>query len=498
MMSGKTIAEVFPRLRLEGAMKEYLSPARVERVAIDRKAHRLYVQITSRRWIHKKYIFGLEEEIGRQLFPDMGLQIHVREQFFLSGQYTPERFFEVYHSSLLRECREYDRLLCHVLQTAEVHFPEADRLELSLEDTLTGREKEKELILYLTQVFEDRCHLPVHVTVSWRDTGSDHDTEEQDADFLQEARRIFARSGAAGAAENSTDKPAEDPASPSGAENAAAAQSVYAGSWKKTAKETKNGRKGGRSRAEVSSDPDLFYGRPFDGDSTPIASLDETTGEVILRGQITMQETRELRSGKRLVLFALTDFTDTIRGKIFVDPEQAEALEAGLKKGNFVRLRGRAAADVYEHELMLTGIQGIRRAKDFRETRMDTAPVKRVELHAHTKMSEMDGVSETKDLIRRAWKWGHPAIAVTDHGGVQAFPDANKAMQGIDDEYRKAYAEKHPELDKDALKKISAPFKVLYGCEFWLVDDPRGIAVNTKGQTLRDSFVVFDIETTGL
>ena len=498
VMPGKSIAETFPRLILEGDMKEYLSPARVEHVTIDRKAHRLNVQIASRRWIHKKYIYGLEEEICRQLFPNMGLQIHVREHFYLSGQYTPERFFEVYHSSLLRECREQDRLLCHVLQTAEITFPEPDRLELSLEDTLTGHEKEKQLVLYLTQIFEDRCHMAIHIGVSWHTAETAKHQAEDDAGFRREAERIFARAGGQGAASAGSaadGQDGKDITRDTGSSGTAGARKTGKG----RASAALRAGKGSDIKLQSGSyDPDQLYGKYFEGDSTPISGLDETSGEVILRGQITMQETRELRSGKMLVLFAITDFTDTIRGKIFADPEQARPLEAGLKQGSFVRLRGRVMQDAYEHELMLSGIQGIRRSADFRETRLDTAPVKRVELHAHTKMSEMDGAAETKDLIRRAWKWGHPAIAITDHGAVQGFPDANKAMQGIDDEYRRAYAEKHPELDKDALKKISAPFKVLYGCEVYLVDDLRGIAVNTKGQTLQDSFVVFDIETTGL
>ncbi len=495
VMRGKSIAEVFPHLKLEGAMQEYLSPARVEHVAIDRKTHRLHVQLASSRWIHKKYIYRLEDEIGRQLFSDTDIRVRIKEQFFLSGQYTPERFYEDYRSSMLQECREQDRLLCHVLQTASVSFPQPDVLEVSLEDTLTGHEKQKELFLYLTQIFEDRCHLPVRVVIKWQPLKKNIHKEEEEAGFREEARRIFAGSGhgeeeQAGSSAESIEVP-WDTGTDRGAEAAPAA-----GKTKKT--KAKGSRKEQAASFDSRQDPDLLYGRNFDGDSTPIAELDETSGDVILRGQITAQETRELKSGKHLLLFAITDFTDTIRGKIFADPEQAEPLKKGLKTGAFVRVRGRAMLDAYEHELIISGIQGIRKSRDFRETRMDTWPVKRVELHAHTKMSEMDGVSDVKDLIRRAWKWGHPAIAVTDHGGVQAFPDANKAMQGIDKEYREAYGKEHPDASKEELKKVSAPFKVLYGCEVYLVDDLRGIAVNTKGQTLQDSFVVFDIETTGL
>ena len=107
---------------------------------------------------------------------------------------------------------------------------------------------------------------------------------------------------------------------------------------------------------------------------------------------------------------------------------------------------------------------------------MDTSPQKRVELHCHTKMSDMDGVSEAKDLVKRAHDWGHPAIAITDHGVVQGFTDANHVIE---------------DLDKDD------PFKVIYGVEGYLVDDLTKIAENEKGQDLEGTYVVFDIETTG-
>ena len=119
---------------------------------------------------------------------------------------------------------------------------------------------------------------------------------------------------------------------------------------------------------------------------------------------------------------------------------------------------------------------GIKKISDFTESRKDNAVEKRVELHCHTKMSDMDGVSEVKDLVKRAHDWGHKAIAITDHGVVQAFPDANHYIET---------------LDKDD------PFKVIYGVEGYLVDDLQDVAVNEKGQSLKGTYVVFDLETTG-
>ena len=128
---------------------------------------------------------------------------------------------------------------------------------------------------------------------------------------------------------------------------------------------------------------------------------------------------------------------------------------------------------------------------------MDNSPEKRVELHCHTKMSDMDGVTDASVLVKRAYKWGHPAIAITDHGVVQSFPEANHAYDDIVSDYRKQYQKDHPEATKDEMKQVYPPFKVIYGVEAYLVDDVKGMVTGSRGQSLDDPYVVFDIETTG-
>lgn len=141
-----------------------------------------------------------------------------------------------------------------------------------------------------------------------------------------------------------------------------------------------------------------------------------------------------------------------------------------------MKIKGVTTIDKFDGELTIGSVVGIRKISDFTTTRKDTSPEKRVELHCHTKMSDMDGVSEAQALVARAHDWGHQAIAITDHGVVQAFPDANHYVERLDKE---------------------DPFKIIYGVEAYLVDDLTEIAVNEQGQTLDDTFVVFDIETTG-
>ena len=144
-----------------------------------------------------------------------------------------------------------------------------------------------------------------------------------------------------------------------------------------------------------------------------------------------------------------------------------------LKKGNFIKIKGVTTMDKFDHEIGLSFLAGMKKIPDFTTPRLDNSMEKRVELHCHTKMSDMDGVSDVKDIIKRAKSWGHKAIAITDHGAVQAFTDAYHSVSPEDD------------------------FKVIYGVEAYLVDDLKEIITNSKNQSLDDSYVVFDLETTG-
>ncbi len=194
---------------------------------------------------------------------------------------------------------------------------------------------------------------------------------------------------------------------------------------------------------------------------------------MVIKGKVRALETREIRNERTIVSFEITDFTDTIKVKMFVHNEHLAELTTDLKIGAFLKIKGVTVNDTFDRELTIGSVVGVMKIPDFTTARMDNSTRKRVELHCHTKMSDMDGVSDVKDIIKRAKKWGHKALAITDHGCVQAFPDANHALDHGDD------------------------FKVIYGVEGYLVDDLKEIVTNDKGQSLSDTFVVFDIETTG-
>ena len=160
--------------------------------------------------------------------------------------------------------------------------------------------------------------------------------------------------------------------------------------------------------------------------------------------------------------------------------------------GAFVKLKGVATVDKFDNELTIGSLSGVKKIPDFTTSRSDNSARKRVELHCHTKMSDMDGVSEAKDIVKRAYKWGHPAIAITDHGVVQAFPDANHVWEDLwKEEKAKRKEAGDPNPDKQDF------FKIIYGMEAYLVDDLQEIVTGESGQDFNTDFVVFDIETTG-
>ena len=214
----------------------------------------------------------------------------------------------------------------------------------------------------------------------------------------------------------------------------------------------------------------MIYGRDFDDEPMELRHVIGEMGEITFRGKVIKIETREIRNEKTIFTFAVTDFTDTINIKLFLRNEQLPDILGEVKEGSFLKVKGVTAIDKFDGELTISSVAGIRKISDFTESRKDTAPRKRVELHCHTKMSDMDGVTEVKDLLKRAHSWGHKALAITDHGVVQSFPDANHFMET---------------LDKDD------PFKVIYGVEGYLVDDLTDVAVNEKSQDLNDTYVVF-------
>ncbi len=221
-----------------------------------------------------------------------------------------------------------------------------------------------------------------------------------------------------------------------------------------------------------------------------IIDLIPSDARICIEGEIFKREDRELKSGKTLVCLDVTDKTSTICCKMFLDKKKLDQLKEkkALNKGDYILLQGKADIDSFSNELTIMIHNIVKAEKENEVLREDNAKEKRVELHMHTQMSAMDGVSSASDIINQAIRWGHKAVAITDHGVVQSFPDAIHLMTGKFSKLvkkEKGYPTTQEIID-------AAPIKILYGVEGYLVQD---IEPNVKKP---DSFCVFDIETTGL
>ena len=517
----RAFTEVFPGLKVKDEVNDLLTKVTVAKVTVTSAKDFLRVFIVSEVWIHKKFIYEIEQAISEQCFDGSDMTVKVIEKFHLSGQYTAQNLFPVYKDSILLELRNYSMFEYNLLRHAECDFPAPDSMHMTIEKSVIAHGKAEELIRILEKVFCERCGLSLKITLEEKEPKESRARKNSDLMIEQEvqaiADRVRKNKQAAEADELMIgDEPAAQPRAQAQTAGAPQAKKSAGGQFAKGAQGGapqkgngggEYGRDGGRGgfvrKGEYrrplrqSDNPDVLYGRDFEDEPIPISSIEHEMGEVAIRGQIRAQEMRELRNEKFLMILEVTDFTDTIVVKLFLQAEQAKALGETVKKGAFVKVKGVTNIDRFDSQLGIGSVTGIKKAADFRVGRTDTYPQKRVELHCHTKMSDMDGVSEVKDIVKQAYKWGHPAIAITDHGAVQAFPDANHVIEDIDRAYRDAYKEDHPEVTKDELKKISHPFKVLYGVEGYLVDDLQKLVTNSKNQAIESTCVVFDLETTG-
>ncbi len=233
-----------------------------------------------------------------------------------------------------------------------------------------------------------------------------------------------------------------------------------------------------KENAEESDTPNpVIYGRvgKMSDPLIKVADITVDSGKIMLDGEILATETRELKSGKILAMFNLFDGSSTITCKVFLDAEKSKAILKRMSGAKGVKVIGTAQFDPFAKELGVIANAIIESNGLKKEVRQDNSQEKRVELHMHTQMSQMDAMTSAEDLLKRAVKWGMKSIAITDHGVVQAFPEAHKYLEKA-----------HPDL------------KVIYGVEAYLAPDTVSCISFSKGQNLDTTYCVLDLETTGL
>ena len=249
-----------------------------------------------------------------------------------------------------------------------------------------------------------------------------------------------------------------------------------------TASAPQGGAKASGGAASTPAEPAgaLFYGRPFSGRPVRMEELNLDMFRVIVEGKVFAVQHRELKKrGAWVICFDMTDYTSSVRVNQFMEAAKAKPIIDNVQPGMWLRVQGKMSFDRYDNEMVLqpNAMEKIEAPK-----RRDTYPEKRVELHLHTTMSSMDALTDTGAAVKRAASWGHRAIAITDHGGAQSFPDAMKAAS------------------KAKVAGTDQNIKILYGCEGYYVNDVDDrIAVHGEEDFSFDGeYVAFDLETTGL
>lgn len=435
---------VFSELRVDGRLERAFDRVEVAKITSSRSHPRMEIRLQSDRILRPTDLKRMELELKRQYFFDAGKEVCIVPEYTLPQADSLEAMYRTCQPYLVEELALSNHLDAVLLEHPEVSFS-GNRMTVRLTDSSVARSRETNLSQFLSARM--RLYWKQEVLVDFEyetpktaaEEGADvFDYEE----FLQRIRREKAERARKKNDAEQGGKP-RDLQTPKGDRPAPA----------------RNAEERGKYRKKLPDDPDIIYGRPFDGELTPISDIQDEIGEVVIRGKVIKYEDRELRNEKMLLSIAVTDFTDTISTKLFVRKEDYEELRGRVKEGSFLRLKGMAVYDKFDREITIGSVVGVKKEADFTVRRKDLSPVKRVELHCHTQMSDMDAVVNTKKLVNTAFEWGHPGIAITDHGVVQSFVDAAHAID------KKKFAD-----DPEKLERFKS-FKIIYGMEGYIVDD---------------------------
>lgn len=445
--------EAFPDLSVDDKLYDFFVGAQVEKISASKTKMLAFIYVRGDQLIPYRPVKNMEKRLYKQVFYRLGFRPKLEICYPFAGEYSLDRLMESYGDTLREELREMNAI-DYMKFCAEPFSVRENALTLTCDDDFLCHKRSNEIKEFFATRIKRRFDLDVDVRFDYREK------KQRKAYEPEVYRMVKPKEENEEAVEGKKESGNAAPATTGGAPANVPPQKPFVprrSNYRKPAK-----------------DPSVFYGKNVEGEVIPIKEIVDEIGEVVIEGMIRSVDQREIKGEKLIVTFAITDFTDTIIVKVFIKKELVEELSffEFVKKGNFIRLKGVASFDTYDKEIRIGNIMGMKEIKDFQVGRTDKAPVKRVELHAHTQMSDMDAMTDTKKMVKRAQQWGHPAIAITDHGVVQSFPDAEHAI-GSDD------------------------FKVIYGCEAYLVDDLDDAVKNAKGQSLQDSFVVFDLETTG-
>ncbi len=437
--------EVFPTLEVNSKLKELFKGMSVSEVALSADGHALSVYLKSDQFVARSCIDEMEKAICTQLF-DEKRTVHIVDVVLLEASQSIQDVISSNWNQLAEEAgRISGRLDMELLRQAVWAYSAEEGLELKIPGSKLLQDRMDIICAELKQIFKEHFGLQISAHI----TAVHHEEDQREEPEITMV--------------------------PLGPEEVSVQSDQETAPWEeadsKPTEETPVTEKKAKKQK-----PAMVYGRSFKQEPVPIRSLQEAEELQAFDCQVISVDVREIKNEKTILTFVGTDYTDSIKTKLFVSNKKLPDMLAKISKGSFLTVCGMVRYDSFDRDTAVTSVFGIRETEDFTDKRHDDAVVKRVELHCHTQMSDMDGISSAKALLSRAHDWGHTAMAVTDHGVLQAFPDVYKFKKSLSKE---------------------DPFKPIYGVEGYLVDDLRSVTRGGADRLLSGTFVALDFETTG-
>ena len=485
--------EVFPDIKVDNKTYEMLENCRVIKISRSSSSNNVRIFIESDYLIQFRTIEKIVKALSKAYFEDA--VVDIVPSFRLSSQYNLMNLWNEYADTVLLEIKKKSGILHTILSRGEICFEDPNTMYVLIEEGMVSEIHASRILKALNTLLCLRCNIEGSIQIDYKasttheikeefdhevdmivqnylDKISVHETDD-DEEMLGVSKEVSVSSKI-----TTSEKPAKTNDEGSSKANPSNGNSSFKGKGNNSGSFGNRSGAGGTRRFIRSDKPGVIYGDEVPG---PYTDLCDITGElegICVRGRVFGFEDKELRNERHMLLFNIYDGTDSISCKLMLYPEFYDQGKNVVKDGMEVAIKGSVSMDKYDNnELVLSRILGMEKTSLNKASRLDTSLKKRVELHCHTRFSEMDGVSKEENLAATVAAWDWKALAITDHGVVQALPKMDHCIH-------------------DAFK--DKPFKLICGMEGYLVDDDFDAAVNCKDQTLADSFVVFDIETTGI
>lgn len=444
----KTLGEVFSS-QFGINLPQQASKGELTQLDINKQSRLIILSVNFSELIGRDLLFEAEKSITKVLAYHAVIKPHFPTELF-SADYFPQLYTAV---------RRDIPSINGTLNNAEVKF-ENNTLTINLlnggKTLLDSKGFDKALV---KQIYEE---FNLHISVIYTGTFEVEENNEEYKAAIQNAQEKINRENLQKAAEFYQEE----------AETAKQREEIHAENT--TAEiEIREGKFSTPQIVQSSIRP--LYGRSIRGKMIPISSISGDSGRIVVWGDVFDIEKKVNKSGdKNIFTIDITDYTGSTTAKIFNSIKESAVID-NIKKGDTIVVQGDVEYDKYAGELVVNA-RSVGTAQKVKV--VDNADKKRVELHMHTNMSQMDAVTSAGDLVNRAYQWGHKAVAITDHGVAQAFPDAMKAA--------------------DKINKDEEKIKVIYGVEAYFMDD---LVESVKGDAdtgFDGTFICFDIETTGL